>query len=155
MTQRNQRIAQGAMIAALYVVLALVFKAVNVIGVEIRLAEMLTVLPAFFPVATPALFIGCFIANIFSGNFFDVVFGSLATLIGCIGTRHLRKKGILMYLPPIISNTVVIPLVLKYGYGLETGYSAMVFIVFVSETLSVFIFGGLLKKILTKILKRG
>ena len=74
------------------------------------------------------LFVGCIIANILGGAIvWDVVFGSIATLIGAIGTYLLRKHKWLAPVPPIVANTIIVPFVLKFAYGSE-GMFAMFFV---------------------------
>ena len=87
-------IAYGAVIAALYVVLTLPFASFALGVVQFRFAEALTILPYFTPAAIPGLTIGCFLANLLSGAAaLDVVFGSLATLIGaCLSYLLCRNK---------------------------------------------------------------
>lgn len=113
-----QSAAKAAVIAALYVVLTYVFAWCASGAVQVRVAEALTVLPVFTLAAIPGLTIGCMIANILTGcALWDVVFGTLATLIGAIGTRLLKKYGFLAALPPILANTLIIPWVLHFVYG--------------------------------------
>lgn len=93
-----------------------------------EIAEALTILPYFTPAAIPGLFVGCLLSNILGGAaIWDIIFGSIATLIGAIGTYVLRKNKWLAPLPPIIANTVIVPFVLKYAYGSE-GIFAMFFV---------------------------
>lgn len=121
-------LTQGAVIAALYVVLVLVFDYCSFGPIQFRIAEALTILPYFTPAAIPGLFVGCLIANIIGGAaIWDIVFGSIATLIGAVGTYLLRKNKWLAPLPPILANTVIVPFVLKYAYGSE-GVFAMFFV---------------------------
>ena len=113
-------ITQGAVIAAIYVVLVVVFNYWSFSPIQFRIAEVLTILPYFTPAAIPGLFIGCIIANVMGGAvIWDIVFGSIATLIGAIGTYMLRKNKWLAPLPPVIANTLIVPFVLKYAYGAE------------------------------------
>ena len=122
-TDENEKttfITQGAVIAAIYVVLVFVFDYWSFGPIQFRVAEALTILPVFTPAAVPGLFIGCLIANITGGAvIWDIVFGSLATLIGAVGTYMLRKHPWAAPLPPILANTVIVPFVLKYAYGTE------------------------------------
>ena len=99
-------LTQSAMIAAIYVVLTVMFQAISFGEIQVRIAEALTILPAFTPAAIPGLFIGCIIGNIFGGSILpDIIFGSLATLIGACFTYLLRNQSkYLAPLPPIISN---------------------------------------------------
>lgn len=121
---RNKKvlfIVQAAMIAAIYVVLTYFINAFNLASgaIQVRVSEALTILPYFTPAGIPGLFIGCLLANILTGAaIYDVVFGSLATLLGAVGTYLLRRHKFLCTLAPVVSNMVIIPLVLRYGYGL-------------------------------------
>lgn len=113
--------AQAAMIAALYIVLTFVANAFGLANyaVQVRFSEALTILPFFTPAAIPGLYIGCLLSNILTGCALpDIVFGSLATLLGALGTYALRKWKWCAPLPPILANTLIVPLVLVYGYGL-------------------------------------
>ncbi len=114
-----QLMTQAAMIAAVYVVLCIVFEPISYGAIQTRIAEALAVLPFFTPAAVPGLFMGCLIANLLGGGIMlDVIFGSLATLAGAVGTYLLRRKSrYLAPLPPIAANVLVIPFVLRYGYG--------------------------------------
>lgn len=110
--------AQSAVVAALYVVLTYVFAWCASGAVQVRVAEALTVLPVFMAAAVPGLPLGCLIANLLTGcALWDVVFGTLATLLGAIGTRLLRKYGVLATIPPILANILIVPWVLRFVYG--------------------------------------
>ena len=115
---------QGALIAALYVAFSFIAYSFGLSGnavVQMRLSEMLTVLPAFMPAAIPGLAIGCLLTNLLTGcAVWDVIFGTLATLLGAIGTFLLRKNKWLAPLPPILANTMILPPVLATVYGGET-----------------------------------
>lgn len=129
-------IATGSMIVALYVVLTYVANALGLASgaIQIRISESLTILPALMGSAIPGLAIGCVLANLLTGcAALDVVFGSLATLIGALGTRALRKQPKLAWLPPVISNMLIVPLVLIYVYQVP---DVSVTIPFVNKTLS-------------------
>lgn len=118
---RTLFIAYAAMIAALYIVLTFVANAFGLANyaVQVRFSEALTILPFFTPAAIPGLYIGCLLSNILTGCALpDIVFGSLATLIGALGTYALRKWKWCAPVCPIIANTIIVPLVLVYGYGL-------------------------------------
>lgn len=112
----------AALIAALYVVLTLL---ANLFGlanyaIQIRFSEALTILPFFTTAAIPGLGIGCLLSNILTGCALpDIIFGTAATLIGAVFTRLLRKNKWLAPLPPIIANTVIVPFVLLYAYGIK------------------------------------
>ena len=121
-------ITQAAVIAALYTVLVIIFNYCSFGPIQFRIAEALTILPYFTPAAIPGLFVGCLLSNILGGAaIWDIIFGSIATLIGAIGTYALRKNKWLAPLPPIIANALIVPFVLKYAYGSE-GVFAMFFV---------------------------
>lgn len=123
MQKKNiQFLTQAAMIAAIYVVLTFVANAFGLANyaVQVRFSEALTILPIFTPAGIPGLFIGCLISNILTGCAIpNIIFGSLATLIGAFGTRALKSNRFLAVLPPIAANAIIVPLILKYAYGLE------------------------------------
>lgn len=123
MQKKNiQFLTQAAMIAAIYVVLTFVANAFGLANyaVQVRFSEALNILPIFTPAGIPGLFIGCLISNILTGCAIpDIIFGSLATLIGAFGTRALKSNHFLAVLPPIAANAIIVPLILKYAYGLE------------------------------------
>ena len=145
-------IAEGAIIAAVYVVLTMVFAPISFKEIQVRISEALTILPYFSLSAVPGLFVGCLIANIIGGSIMpDIIFGSLATLIGAVFTRLLRKKSpFLASVPPIVSNMVIIPFVLRYGYGVPLAIPLMMLTVGVGELISAGVLGMILLKILEK-----
>lgn len=143
----------SAIIAALYVVLTYLASAMGLasFAVQVRFSEALTILPIFTPAAIPGLFIGCLLANILTGcALWDVVFGSLATLVGALGTFFLKKHKILATSPPIISNTIIVPFVLLNVYKLEGTYWFFALTVFLGEIISCGVLGFLLRKSLEK-----
>lgn len=151
--KKTKTMTQAALIAALYVVLTFVANAMGLASgaIQIRLSEALTILPCFTPAAIPGLFIGCLISNILVGSvIWDIVFGSLATLIGAIGTHYLRKRKWLSPLPPIISNAVIVPFVLVYAYGVQDALPFLAFTVGAGEVISAGVLGMILLKSLEK-----
>lgn len=139
-------LTQAAMIAAIYVVLTYVFAPFSFGEIQVRIAEALTILPLFTPAAIPGLFIGCLIGNILGGAILpDIVFGSLATLIGACFTYLLREKSpLLAPLPPIMANTFIVPFVLRYGYGVPLPIPFMMLTVGIGEVLSCGVLGLIL-----------
>lgn len=118
-------IVQGAIIAAIYVVLTIAFAPISYGQIQVRISEILTVLPAFTPAAIPGLFIGCIAANIYGGaGAIDVVFGSLATLIAAILSSKMPKRW-LVPLPPVVINGLVIGWVLNYVLGYPLLFSML------------------------------
>lgn len=152
-SKRVKYITQAAMIAAIYVVLTLFISAFNLASgaIQIRISEALTVLPAFTPAAIPGLFIGCFISNLISGGLIlDVIFGSLATLIGACGTYLLRKWKWAVPIPPILSNVLIVPFVLAYVYHLPGGVPYFMVTVGIGQIISCGVLGMIVYGIIAK-----
>lgn len=153
---RNKKVlltVQAAMIAAIYVVLTYFISAFNLASgaIQVRISEALTILPVFTPAAIPGLFIGCLLSNLLTGCLpLDVVFGSIATLIGACGTYLLRKQKWLAPLPPVLSNTVIVPFVLAYVYGAEGTIPFFMLTVGIGEVISCYVLGGILMSALGK-----
>jgi len=144
-------LAQSAAIAAIYVVLTLVLAPISYGSVQLRVSEALAILPLFTSAAIPGLFIGCLIANILGGCVvLDVVFGSLATLIGAALGYLLRKNRWLVPIPTVVANTLIIPLVLRYGYGIDIPYYLQALYIAAGEIAGSYILGELLGAILMK-----
>ncbi len=153
MNKKTIYICQAAMIAAIYVVLTVFINAFGLANgaIQVRISEALCILPIFTPAAIPGLFVGCLLANTITGAvIFDIIFGSIATLIGAIGTYYWRNTKFVFTLPPVIANTIVVPLVLKYAYGLGDAYLYLVVTILIGEVLSICILGMVLKAALWK-----
>jgi uncharacterized membrane protein len=100
------------------------------------------VLPFVTPAAIPGLAVGCFLSNLFTGCIWqDVLFGTLATLIGAVGARLLRRVPWLIPLPTVLANTLIVPPVLASGYGFEEGLPYLMLTVGVGEVLSAYACG--------------
>lgn len=141
-------LVQAAMIAAIYVVLTYLFAPFSFGEVQVRISEALTVLPAFTPAAIPGLFVGCLIGNILGGAILpDIVFGSIATLLGACGTYLFcrgnveGKRKYLAPVPPVVANTVIVPFVLRFGYGVPLPIPFMMLTVGVGEVISCGVLG--------------
>ena len=145
-------LTQAAMIAAIYVVLTYVFAPFSFGEVQIRISEALTILPLFTPAAIPGLFVGCLVGNILGGAILpDIIFGSIATLIGAIGTYTLRQqKPVYGTLPPIIANIVIVPFVLRYGYGVALPIPFMMLTVGIGEVAYCLVLGLVLYTALSR-----
>ena len=153
MNKKALFITQAAMIAALYVVLTVFINAFNLASgaIQVRISEALTVLPYFTPAAIPGLFIGCLISNIVTGCLpWDVVFGSLATLIGALGTYALRKYKFLAPVPPILANALIVPIILIKVYAVPDAYWFLLLTVGAGEVISCGILGMILLLSLNK-----
>lgn len=155
MSGKTQNLTTGALIAALYVVLTFVANGAGLASgaVQVRLSEMITIMPLFTWAAVPGLTVGCVLANLITGcALWDIVFGSLATLLGALGTYYIgRRKPVLGPVFPIVSNSLIVPLVLQHVYGLEGSYWYFMATVGAGEIISC----GLLGWILYKAIKRS
>ena len=144
-------ICQAAVIAALYVVLTYVFSAFARGVIQVRVSEALTILPAFTPAAIPGLVIGCLLSNTLTGCvLLDIIFGSVATLIGALGSYALRRHTWLVPIPPIVSNMIIVPFVLRYAYGATDAFPFMIATVGAGEIISCYLLGMLLYGALKK-----
>ena len=141
----------SGIIAALYVALTAIFAPISFWAVQFRISEALCVLPYFTPAAIPGVTLGCFLANLILGApIYDVIFGTLATLIGAVGSYMLRKNKWLVPIPPIISNVLIIPFVLKYAYHAEDAVPFMMLTVGIGEILAIYVLGMILLLALEK-----
>lgn len=160
---RNKNVlstTQSAAIAALYTVFTLIANAFGLANypIQIRFSEALTITPYYTPAAIPGLFVGCLLSNILTGcRPWDVVFGSLATLTGALGTyligRMKKKMKIAKWLcplPPIIANVLVVPQVLMKVYGYEGTLIYFTATVAAGEILSCYVLGMILLLALEK-----
>ena len=151
---RVLRITQGAVIAALYVALTLIFAPISFGPVQVRIAEALCIMPIFTPAAIPGLFIGCLIGNLIGGGIIiDVIFGSIATLIGAALGYMLRNNRWLVPLPAVIANALIVPFVLRYGYGVvDVAIPILMFQILIGEIAGCYVLGEIL---CTALMKRG
>lgn len=140
-------ICQAAMIAALYVVLTFIANAFGLASgvIQVRLSEALTILPFFTPAAIPGLTIGCLLSNWLTGcAALDILFGTLATLIGALGSYALRRYQWLVPIPPIIANTIIVPWVLRFAYDVPDAIPYLMVTVGAGEIISCYIIGMIL-----------
>ncbi len=147
------------MIAAIYVVLTLIssFMGLSSGAIQLRLSEALCLLPLIFPEAIAGLTIGCALANLITGSvFWDIVFGSLATLIGALGAYAMKglpiKFDFLKTFPTVIANALILPLVLMWAYGIEDGYLVLAVSVGIGEFVCATVFGTALYHAIKKVL---
>lgn len=142
-------VTQAAVIAAMYVVLTFVSSSMGLASgeIQIRLSEMLCILPAFTPAAIPGLFLGCLLSNLLTGcTVIDIVFGSLATLIAAVLSYQLRnhKYPLLITIPPVVVNMLVVPFILKYSYGVPLPIPMMMATVGIGQVISCMVLGSVL-----------
>lgn len=145
----------AAIVAAVYAVLTLTLPIPQFTGIQVRLSEAITVLPFLLPATAPGLVIGCFIANLFSPFPLDIIFGTAATLLACILTRHMPNRY-LAPLPPVICNAVIVGAEIAWS---ETGFTSAfwpafgfnAFTVGFGELLACYILGSVLLAALPRV----
>lgn len=153
LTPKNTRaLARGAVIAALYAALTLMLAPLSYGEVQIRFSEALTLLPIVMPEAVPALFIGCLLANVLGGcSVFDIVFGSMATLLAAVCTRRLRGKFWLAAAMPVVFNGVIVGAVLRFAYGVPLPLAVCMLSVAAGEAVACFAVGPLLIRMVRRV----
>jgi len=139
--KRTLFLCQAAIVAALYVALTFLARLLGLDSgvIQVRFSEALCILPIFMPSSIWGLTAGCFLSNILVGaHLLDILVGPIATLLGALGTYALRKHKWLAPLPAVLSNTLIIPFVLSYGYGMEQAIPVMMLTVGIGELISVY-----------------
>ena len=157
-----RRTTRAAVIGALYVILTMVSHIFGLdsgmlpFGIQCRISEVLCLLPLFCPEAVAGLTVGCLVSNLLVGGLWqDVVFGTLATLLGALGalafTRARGRMRLLATLPTVLANGIIIPFVLKFAYGLEDAWWIFVISVTAGELLSATVIGALFLPVFDRI----
>ncbi len=144
-------ITRGAIVAAMYVALTYLASMLGLSSgvIQFRISEALCILPIFMPEAIPGLVIGCLLSNALTGcAVWDIVFGTVATLIGAVGAYLLRKLPTrlmwLATLPTVLANAIIVPFVLMYAYGIQGGYFYFMLTVGIGEVVCATVGGTLL-----------
>ena len=154
MTKQSSKIiyiTQAALIAAIYTVLTMIAAGFDLASgaIQVRFSEALTIMPFFTPAAIPGLTIGCLLSNLLTGCALpDIIFGSLATFLGAVGSYALRRNRWLCALPPIISNMLIIPFILTYAYHIPGGVPLFMLTVGIGELISCMGLGQILLQVL-------
>ena len=113
----TRAIVRAGLIAAIYVVLTLIFQPISFGAIQFRVAEALTLLPILTSEAVPGLFVGCLIANAMGGGvWFDVALGSVATLLAALCTRKFRAMPALAAIFPTVFNGLIVGPVVYFAY---------------------------------------
>ena len=146
-SKKTAYITQAALIAAIYTVLTMIAAGFDLASgaIQVRFSEALTIMPFFTPAAIPGLTLGCLLSNILTCCALpDIIFGTLATLLGALGSYALRKNRFLCAVPPIVSNALIIPFVLTYAYHIPGGIPLFMMTVGLGELISCMGLGQLL-----------
>ena len=150
--QTTRKLTRGAIIAALYAALTLLLAPISYGEMQIRLSEALTLLPVLFAEAVPALAVGCLLANVLGGcTIFDIVFGTLATLLAAICTRLLSKNRLAASFMPVLFNGVIVGAVVHYCYAPVIPLPLCMLSVAAGEAVSCFILGPMLLRMLRRL----
>ena len=140
--KRLAYITEASAIAALYTVITIAIGPLGSAAIQCRIPEAMCMLAIFTPAAIPGMTIGCLISNIATGCLWqDVLFGTLATLIGVVGARLLRRIWWLTPLPTVVSNTLIVPFVLAYAYHVQDGIPFLMLTVGIGEVISAYVLG--------------
>ena len=143
--ERIRYLSAAGMIAAIYTVLTCIVGAFNLAGgaIQLRISEAMCILPAFLPAAIPGLTLGCLLSNFLLGALWqDILFGTLATLIGAVGARMLRRTSpYLIPIPTVVSNTLIIPPLLSWVYHAEQALPWLFLSIGIGELLSAWVLG--------------
>ena len=112
-------------------------------------------LPCLLPVWKSILFLSgmAFIVMITpdkSWNLGIYVFGSIATFLGAFFSYKLRKNRWLVPVPPIVANTIIVPFVLYYAYGINLPIPLMMVSVGIGEVISCAVLGMILLTALSR-----
>ena len=145
----------AALIAAVYAVLTVTLPIPQYSGIQVRLAEALTVLPFLFPAATPGLVVGCFIANLFLSLSPGHPLWHRCHSLWLLATQYMPSRW-LAPLPPVIFNAVIVGAEIAWT---SVGFTAAfwpafafnAFTVGLGELLACYILGSLLIRVLPRI----
>lgn len=151
-----RQLTTAAIIAAIYAALTLLLPIPQYGGVQLRVAEAMTVLPFFFPEAIPGLAVGCFLANLLGSPYvLDWIFGTLATLLAAIWTSRIKHRA-LAPLPPVVCNAVIVGAEIAYfatldGAAFWPAYAFNALTVGLGEAIACFVLGALLLRVLERV----
>jgi len=145
-------LARGAIIAALYAAMTLLLAPISYGEIQVRLSEALTLLPVLLPEAVPALTIGCLLANVLGGcTIFDIVFGTLATLLAAVCTRRLRSRLRLASAMPVLFNGVIVGAVVHVAYAPVIPLPLCMLSVALGEAISCMLLGPIVLRAVRRI----
>jgi uncharacterized membrane protein len=147
-------ITQAAIIAALYVVMTYIARLAGLASgaIQVRISEALCTLVLFTPAAVPGMTVGCLLANILTNSVaLDIGIGPIATLIGAYIGWRIRKYRYLIPIPTILSNAIIVPIVLIFGYGEEAVYPYLFATVGLGEIIAAGIMGIILMRALLRV----
>ena len=123
MDSKTRSITTSAVLGAAYAALTIILAPISYGSIQMRVSELFCIMPFFIPGTAWGLFIGCILANLITGNIFDIIFGSLATLFAGLCTAAIGKAGrgagsaALGCLMPVVFNAIVVGAVITVAYN--------------------------------------
>ncbi len=108
-----KKIVANGLLAAIYFVLCILCGQFAYGPIQFRISEILVLLCFFRPDFIWGVTIGTFLANIMSISMFgpwDMIFGTLATLIAAVGCAYLSPRLLVACAWPVLVNAVVVGL---------------------------------------------
>lgn len=144
----TKRIVRASLVAALYVVLCIVFQPISFGPIQVRIAEAFVVLPFLDPAFIPGIYIGVLLANMIGGlGAWDIWFGSFLTLVAGILTWKM-PKSYLAPIPPILINAFGVSAYVAPLYGFP--YLLSVLWIGIGETIATYAIGLPILKLFQK-----
>ena len=123
MRAEPKKLAAAAISGAAYAALTVLLSPISYGPIQLRLSETLCILPYFMPCTVWGLFLGCALANIVTGNVFDVIFGALATLLAAYLTSLAPRLGggrasrLAACSAPVAVNALIVGAVITFAYN--------------------------------------
>ena len=149
MNTQLRKVLQNAVYAAIYVALCYVFQPISFAAIQVRMAEALCILPIFDDMAIISITIGCFLSNILLSSPLDAIFGTLATFIGLLCIKFIKIDNFfLKMLPTILSNAIIVPFVIKFGFGDTMPLWLLSITIAIGEIIAVYVMGYILYRAL-------
>lgn len=103
-----QDICFNALIAAAYAALTIAIAPIAYGPIQFRISEIMVLLCFFNKKYSIGLTLGCLIANIFSPTAsLDIPFGTLATLIACIGVMFSKRLIVAIWFPVLVNAFII------------------------------------------------
>lgn len=159
MKLNTRSLTRAAIIAALYLLLTFALQAISFGAVQFRIAEALMLLPVLTVDAVPGLFIGCLLGNLLGGGvWYDVLLGSVATLLAAMAVRRLRNRPLLAAAMPTVFNGLIVGPIVYLAYVRAPGeaiqwallYSSMATVA-LGEVVVCYVLGLPLLKVLRRL----
>ena len=152
----TRQLTTAAIIASVYTALTTLLPIPQYGGVQLRVAEAMTVLPFLFPEAIPGLTVGCFLANLLGSPIpLDWIVRTAAPLLAALWTSKLHHRA-LAPPPPVICNMVLVGAEIAWfstqeGAAFWPAFAFNSLTVGIGEAAACFILGSLLLRVLPRL----